>query len=144
MQKMINIYYSCSIRGQNNNNISQKHINVLSHFGNVLNPDLVSNPDGKRTDTEIFNDDMKLLEKADLIIADVTYPSLGVGFILSKAHSMWKKVIILYDSTVKNYKDISAMIKGANFYFIKEEGGYDGFGGEMNLTICLRDFFEKN
>ena len=80
MQNTIDIYYSCSIRGQNNNNISQKHIDVLKHFGNVLNSDLVSNPDGKRTDDEIFSDDMNyisnwsILKNIDHEIIDLNDP----------------------------------------------------------------------
>lgn len=53
---------------------------------------------------------MELLKSCDVIIADVSSPSLGVGFEIAKAVELDKKILCLYK--IQNNKRLSAMIDG--------------------------------
>ena len=55
---------------------------------------------------------MNWLINSDIIIAEVTNPSLGVGYEIGRAIEHNKKIICLYRD-IKNQK-ISAMIAGSN------------------------------
>jgi hypothetical protein len=51
--------------------------------------------------------------ESDIIVAEVTAPSLGVGYELGQAESMNKKIICLYRETEN--KRLSAMISGNEY-----------------------------
>ena len=63
-----------------------------------------------RSDREIFMRDMEWLQSADLVIAEVTTPSLGVGYELGIAEKVKIPVLCLY-RPIKG-KRLSAMISG--------------------------------
>ncbi len=71
-------------------------------------PDLI--PNSMLNDKEIFERDINWLEESDAVIAEVSGPSLGVGFEISYAlFSLKKKVLALYSNRAGR---VSAMIKG--------------------------------
>lgn len=61
-------------------------------------------------DTEIFEREREALQRSDIVVAEVTTPSLGVGSLIAYATQFEKKIIALYhgEDTLK----LSAMIKG--------------------------------
>ena len=61
-------------------------------------------------DVEIFQRDIAWLREADVIVAEVTVPSLGVGYELGIGQSLGKPVICLYRE--KDGRQLSAMIAG--------------------------------
>ena len=46
---------------------------------------------------EIYERDMEWLKKSDLVIAEVSMPSLGIGYELGVAEKLGKRVICFYD-----------------------------------------------
>ena len=61
---------------------------------------------------------MKWLAESDLLVAEVSMPSLGVGYELGVAEKLGKRVICLYDN--KSDKSLSAMIGGnSNFKIVR-------------------------
>ena len=48
------------------------------------------------TDRDIYDRDIELMTKCDAVVAEVTQPSLGVGFELGQAVAMKKKILCLY------------------------------------------------
>lgn len=109
------IYVSGSIYGGTEKIDTYKiMINELSKYGEVLNkqiadPNTIANEQYQK-DEDIYNDLEKKIEQADLIFAEVSIPSLGVGYELGYAHKLGKKIIAIYD---ENYtKKISTMIRG--------------------------------
>ena len=62
------------------------------------------------SDQEIFGREQLAVNESDIVIAEVTIPSLGVGHLISYASQLNKKIIALYygEDTLK----LSAMIKG--------------------------------
>ena len=68
---------------------------------------------------EIFKRDIELLDKCDYVVADVSYPSLGVGFEIAYALLKLKPVIGICRS--ERVEKTSALIRGIswkNFYFV--------------------------
>ncbi|KAA0717648.1 2'-deoxynucleoside 5'-phosphate N-hydrolase 1 [Triplophysa tibetana] len=116
----MNIYFCGSIRGGRQDvNIYQRIVKQLQKYGNVLTEhvsydslsdkgeDFVLNGD-----KAIHDRDMKWLMMSDVIVAEVTQPSLGVGYELGHAMAMKKRVLCLFRPS--SGKVLSAMIRGAS------------------------------
>lgn len=110
----MNIYFSGSIRGgQQDTELYKEIIEDLKKYGTVLT-EHVGNKiiDTSITDQEIHDRDVQWIEKSDLIVAEVTVPSLGVGYEIGRAVEMNKPIICLYQN--QNGKTTSAMIRGCS------------------------------
>ena len=110
------IYFAGSIRGGREDwAVYQELIENLGRFGPVLtehvgDPDLPDSGENVLPDEEIFQRDMAWLQEADSIVAEVTTPSLGVGFEIGRAELLGKPVLCLYRQ--KEGRRLSAMIAG--------------------------------
>jgi nucleoside 2-deoxyribosyltransferase len=81
---------------------------LTEHVGSESLQDLGEN---KLTDIEIYQRDMEWLESADAVIAEVTTPSLGVGYELGVAEKRNKPILCLFDQ--RNQEQcLSAMLSG--------------------------------
>ena len=112
------IYFAGSIRGgrvdaalyqQIINHIKETDIVLTEHIGS---PHLNVLEHAKR-DAEIYEQDMAWLRECDMVIAECTCPSLGVGYELAYAEKCGKPCHIFYNRTKTQ---LSAMLKG-NPYF---------------------------
>lgn len=109
------IYVSGSIYGGNQKIDTYKiMINELEKYGEVLNkqiadPNTIENEKYQK-DEDIFEDLEQKMTIADIIFAEVTIPSLGVGYELGFADKMSKKIIAIYDETYT--KKVTTMIRG--------------------------------
>lgn len=117
MKRLINIYFAGSIRG-GREDVALYHrlIGFLKQFGNVMTEhigdgSITSSGDTLLTDVNIHDRDMRWLESADLVVAEVTTPSLGVGYELGRAVALGIKVITLFRELPG--KRLSAMIAGS-------------------------------
>ena len=110
------IYFAGSIRGgREDAKLYKNIIDYLGEKGQVLtehigNMDLNWKGEQSRTDEDIFNRDLKWLKSADIVVAEVTTPSLGVGYELGIAEKMDIPVLCLYRKIVG--ESLSAMIQG--------------------------------
>ena len=110
------IYFAGSIRdGRDDKDLYLKLIEHLKNYGKVLtehvgNPKLTSFGEDGPTENWIFNRDMKWLKETDVVMAEVSTPSLGVGYEIARAEIMKKKILCLY-RTQPN-KRLSAMLTG--------------------------------
>ena len=111
------IYFAASIRGgRKDQNKYNELIGFLSSKVEVLTEhvgDLSLGQTGEQhfTDKEIYQRDLEWLESADAVIAEVTNPSLGVGYELGVAEKLGKPVLCLFDDSDHN-RNLSAMISG--------------------------------
>jgi hypothetical protein len=114
---MKKIYFASSIRGGRGDsaiyseliNIIKRHAQVLSeHFDSEDRP---HSEHQKLSDKEIWKRDINWLQEADAIIAEVTTPSLGVGYEIAKAEEWHKPILALYRQQPD--KKLSAMIAGS-------------------------------
>lgn len=110
------IYFAASIRsGRDDQEIYaaiitelKKHGLVLSeHFGNK---ELTTNGEDLTNDF-IRNRDKDWVREADVIVAEVTTPSLGVGMELGWAEELGKQIICLYRET--EGRRLSALVDGS-------------------------------
>ena len=110
------IYFAGSIRGgRDDAHLYESLISYLGGIGQVLTEHVGAQEIteiGERDclDTIIYDRDMAWLQSSDVIIAEVTTPSLGVGYELGVAEKLNKPILCLYRSV--NGKQLSAMIKG--------------------------------
>ena len=65
---------------------------------------------------------MEWLQSADAVIAEVTTPSLGVGYELGIAEKLKKPVLCLYRPSED--KRLSAMVKGNKIFTCKEYNNF--------------------
>lgn len=109
------IYFSGSIYGGRQKlKVYQELVKELSKYGKVLNPEVADEDvlvsEASLTDESVFQSLEKRLEEADVIFAELTVPSLGVGYELGYADSHHKRIIGIYDKTV--IPKVSTMIRG--------------------------------
>lgn len=109
------IYFAGPIRGGRdgeNKRAAKMIIEVLRKFGNVLtehisDETLSSFGETDTNDGDIYQRDISWLKEADLVVAEVSTPSLGVGYEIGVSEAMRKKILCLYRGG-----NISAMILG--------------------------------
>lgn len=111
------IYFAGSISaGRQDVPVYQEIIERLKKYGQVLtefigNTNLSNLGEGKISDKEIHDRDLDWLLASDLVVAEVSTPSLGVGYEIGRALENRKIIVCLYRKT--EGKRLSAMIKGA-------------------------------
>lgn len=117
---MKKIYFAGSIRGGRVDadlyrriieHIRKTDIVLTEHVGS---PHLNLMEQGKR-DIEIYDQDTAWLRESDLVIAECTCPSLGVGYELAYAEKYGKPCHIFYD---KAKTHLSAMLTGDPYFNI--------------------------
>jgi 2'-deoxynucleoside 5'-phosphate N-hydrolase len=110
----MNVYFSCSITGGRteestyqaivNDMLANGHEVPTAHlsFSNVIEVEKVVDP------VEIFTRDMHWLRDCDVMVAEVTSPSHGVGYEVAYALSLGKPVLCCY----KMGRKVSMIITG--------------------------------
>jgi len=134
------IYCAGAIKGDTSYQKNYKEIisivDSLDHTAlSELNPDFKSAY--PLTDKQIYKRDMKWLESCQMVIAEVSGASLGVGFELAYTLFQLKKpVLALYSSEVKK---VSAMISGCSseLLTVKQYHEVD------EVTKCVKNFIRK-
>jgi hypothetical protein len=112
----VDIYFAGSIRGgRSDAELYGRLIEYLRRFGNVLTEHIGSESlgeDGEEgfTDTQVYLRDLQWLRESDVLVAEVTTPSLGVGYEIAKAEERGIPVLCLYRD--QPGKHLSAMIAG--------------------------------
>ena len=111
------IYFAGAIRGGRQDASTyhamiahlQSHAEVLTeHVGNKA---LSDGGEHDLSDKEIHARDLAWLEECDAVIAEVTTPSLGVGYELGVAEKLGKPILCLFDSGNPDFR-LSAMLSG--------------------------------
>jgi 2'-deoxynucleoside 5'-phosphate N-hydrolase len=117
MESILKIYFAGAIRaGRDDAYIYEEMIRFLKGFGEVLTEHvgdqaLTEAGDDGPDDRFIHDRDMAWLNQSDIVIAEVSNPSLGVGYELGSAVNMGKPVLCLYRSNTR--KRLSAMLSGS-------------------------------
>lgn len=114
IKEKMKIYFAASIRGGQDYARDYKTIiSQLSAYGKVLTEHIGENKlddQGENiSDTAIFERDTGWLRESDIIVAEVTQPSLGVGYEIALGESLGIRIICLFKQKSGN---LSAMIKG--------------------------------
>ncbi|MCG6191320.1 nucleoside 2-deoxyribosyltransferase [Maribellus maritimus] len=121
---MMKIYFAGSIRGgREDAALYLEIIEFLKNYGEVLtehvgNPTLTSIGDDGPSDQFIHNRDVDWLQSADVLVAEVTIVSMGVGYEIGRAIEAGKKVLCLFRQ--ESGRSLSAMISGCPDLEIKK------------------------
>lgn len=126
----MNIYFCGSIRGGRGLAASyEKMIALLGNYGKVLtehlgSDEVIESKDRILSDEEIHDRDLQWIVESDVLVAEVTVPSLGVGYEIGRAIEMGKPVLCLFQKDSEF--TLSAMIAGSNrvemkYYTVLEE-----------------------
>ncbi|MEP6818169.1 MAG: nucleoside 2-deoxyribosyltransferase [bacterium] len=120
------IYFAASIRGGRDDWASYLEIvRQLREYGEVLTEhvgDAELSAAGEDIDDRNIHDrDLGWLKSSDYLVAEVTTPSLGVGYEIGKATEWGKPVLCLYRPAEGRL--LSAMISGSNGVTLKEYQG---------------------
>ena len=130
------VYFAGSIRGgEPDREWFQQLIQYIKQYGRVMTEhsfDFSYEDEIKKDDTWIYSTDMGWLRESDALIAEVTAPSLGVGYEIAKAEEWGKPILLLYRDSPSRMP--SAMLNGNKnlpmiFYNEKKEvlDAIDGF-----------------
>ena len=114
-QETLNIYFAGAIRGgREDAGLYAELIRHLAGLGRVLTEHVgdtaLLRQEQSMSEREIFARDMRWLQTADLVVAEVTTPSLGVGYEIARAQVMGKKILCLFRP--ESTRNLSAMIAG--------------------------------
>lgn len=113
---MIKVYFACSIRGgRDDARIYAKLVEAISANATVLteifaDQKLTSEGMNKPSE-EIWKIDLDWVRQANVLIAEVSTPSLGVGYEIAKAEEWGKPILCLYRP--QEGRKLSAMIAGS-------------------------------
>lgn len=113
---MKKVYFAGSIRGgRENAEVFKKIIDKLNEKYNVLTEHIGAKSiddmgEQGMTDEDIYNRDIMWIKEADFVVAEVTTPSLGVGYEIAFAENLGKPIYCLYRK--QNGKQLSAMLMG--------------------------------
>ena len=136
------IYFAGSIRGgRDDAEIYVQIIKFLQNFGEVLtehvgSDELMDKGESHISDKDIHDRDMKWLIESDIIIAEVTNPSLGVGYEIGRAIELNKKIICLHRT--KTGKRLSAMIAGSENLNIIEYENFNSLKQQLEILITSK------
>jgi len=113
----MDVFFSGSIRGGRSDvDVYADLIEILDGEGTVLTDHIGTEDVEERereaglSDSDIYEQDLEWLAAADVVVAEVTTPSLGVGYEIGRAVAWEKPVLCLYRPSGDH--DLSAMVRG--------------------------------
>ena len=108
------VYFAGSIRGgEPDREWFQQLITYIKQYGRVMTEhsfDFNYEDEIKKDDEWIYTTDMGWLRESDALIAEITAPSLGVGYEIAKAEEWGIPILMLYRDTPA--RKPSAMLNG--------------------------------
>lgn len=140
----LKIYFAGAIRGgRDDAELYATLIQRLKKYGRILTEhvgsDTLLQEEHFLSEEEIFIRDMQWMAEADLVIAEVTTPSLGVGYELAVAEKLKIPTFCLFRE--RNGFTLSAMIKGNPFFDVINYTNRDE--AEKAIVRLMQDFQES-
>jgi nucleoside 2-deoxyribosyltransferase len=114
METFMKIYFSCSITGgRNEESIYQRLVETMEGMGHEVPTAHLASPEVMKMEKvvlpeEIFTRDMAWLEESDVVVAEVSTPSHGVGYEVAVGLLRGKPVFCCYQAG----KRVSKIITG--------------------------------
>lgn len=134
----MNIYFAGAIRGGREDKAFYLEIvEQLKMYGNVLtehvgDAELSAMGEGGG-DREIHDRDLSWLKEAEYLVAEVTVPSLGVGYEIGRAVEWGKAILCLFRPSAN--RALSAMIAGSDGVRVRE------YASTAELKKIFDEFF---
>lgn len=117
------IYFAGSIRGGRADaalyarliaHMQQRNAVLTEHIGD---PNVTTTIEAGMTDADIYAQDTAWLRQSDIVIAECSTPSLGVGYEMAYAEALGKPVHIFFR---RDRGTLSAMLTGDPYFTIHE------------------------
>ena len=135
------VYCAAPIKGdQKFHNYCLDIIKQVSSLGHTALSELNSEfkPAIPLTDSEIFSRDIKWIDKREIVIAEVSGPSLGVGFEI--AYSIYKKKINVLALVNSEAVDVSAMVTGCHSELLTIKKYADTEDLKKSVSVFIKKF----
>ncbi len=132
------IYFAASIRGgRADQKIYAGIISLLKKYGKVLtehvgSPEILPIGELHLSDEQIFKRDSGYMEECEVVIAEVTTPSLGVGYEIGRMEGK-KPILCLFRP--QEDRRLSAMFAGNNRLKVIS------YGSLADVEAALEEFF---
>lgn len=135
---MIKFYFAGAIRGGREKiDIYEKINNLLRNYGSILDEHVanrnVNELEKDYTQEQIYSRDISWIKECDIVVAETSVPSLGVGYELAYAENLGKKIICIYDENT----NLSAMIKGNKYFELIE------YNNSSDLLLKLKEILDS-
>jgi len=112
---MTKVYFACSVRGGGDTSHYLALLEIIKGTGaqilsEIFVHDAIQLGGSPLPEPEVYERDIAMIQEADLVIAEVSNPSLGVGYELGYAEKLNKPVLCLFDGDSGG--KLSAMVRG--------------------------------
>lgn len=138
----MNIYFAGAIRGgRDDHSLYLEIVNLLKEYGHVhtehiADSELTALGEVGDDDQYIHNRDLAWLKDSAYLVAEVTTPSLGVGYEIGKATEWGTPVLCLYRPA--SNRALSAMIAGSGGVKVRE------YASAAELQQIFEEFFASS
>jgi nucleoside 2-deoxyribosyltransferase len=138
----MNIYFACSITGGREfEPVYRELVNALIADGHEIPTSHLADSEAiekerKLSPQEVYTRDVEWIENCDVLIAEVSVPSHGVGYEIGYALQAGKSVLCLY----QDGRRVSKMITGNPQPSLSVES----YSDIMDALIKARDFLEAH
>lgn len=139
------IYFACSISGGRKDEKAYQYlVKVLEEMGlNVPTAHIAETGieviDGQEDPYDIYQRDVNWIEESDLLVAEVSTPSHGVGYEIGYALDLGKPVLCLYNQRI----EVSKMITGNPHPSLTVKAYQDLADAEQILRVYLNDIQDE-
>jgi nucleoside 2-deoxyribosyltransferase len=135
----VKVYFACSIKGGGD---SSHYITILEAIknagGDVLSEifvhDAINLGGSPLPPAEIYARDISMINDADVVIAEVSNPSLGVGYELAYAEKLGRPILCLFNKESGGH--LSAMVSGNSYNSVVQ---FD----QTTLPSAIKDFLTQ-
>ena len=116
------VYFACSILGGGDTSLYLAIVEAIKKAGGevlseVFVHDVINYGGSPLPADQIYERDTQMIRDCDVMIAEVTNPSLGVGYELAYAEKLGKPTLCLFNQT--SGKKLSAMVVGNSYNTVK-------------------------
>ncbi len=132
------IYFAASISGgRGDQAIYEEIITLLKQHGTVLTEHFgsaaLTSAGESLADCDIHDRDIEWLKQADVLVAEVTTPSLGVGYEIGRAVEWGKRIVCLHRPST--YRRLSGMIAGCRGVTVHEYADTASLPGILKAAL---------
>lgn len=112
------VYFACSVRGGGDTSLYLAIIEAIKKAGGevlseVFVHDAINYGGSPLPAKQIYERDTEMIKEADVVIAEVTNPSLGVGYELAYAEKLERPILCLFKKD--SGRNLSAMVSGNSY-----------------------------
>jgi nucleoside 2-deoxyribosyltransferase len=137
---MTKVYFACSIRGGGDTSLYLSILGAIKTAGGdilskVFVHDAINYGGSPLPSDEIYKRDTEMIHDCDVMIAEVTNPSLGVGYELAYAEKLGRPILCLFNKT--SDKQLSAMVAGNNYNTVE-------YTLPEDITETVRRFMQES